>query len=115
MSVVSQMIKKLIGSVLSVFQAHGYAKSIVDDFAKNRGKSENRDVITRDAPRTVLVDFSGKTFDDFYREVHQESVYEEHYLQGNLDGGTALDIYDIYKGAKTKALYEELDKLPPFT
>jgi hypothetical protein len=106
------MIKKLIGSVLNVFKAHGYAKNIVDDFAKNRGRDENQEVITRDVPRTALVDFSGKIFDDFYNEVHEESVYKEHYIQGNLDGGTALDIYDIYKGAKVKALYEEVDKLP---
>lgn len=106
------MVKKLTGSVMDVFNAQGHEKSVVNDFERNRGESENASVIERDVPRTALADFTGKTFNDFYNEVHRPSVYQEHYIQGNLDGGTTLDIYDIYKGMKVKALYEELDKLP---
>ncbi|WED42240.1 hypothetical protein [Legionella cardiaca] len=103
------MVKKLAGNLLEVFNAQWQDESSLQEFAHHRGKEENKDVLQRDIPRTSLVDFTG-TFDDFSAVCLSESTFEQHYLQGNLDGGLAVDIYTNYVNKKVSALYEEAER-----
>jgi hypothetical protein len=105
------MVIKLVGSVLDVFKAQGHEQTLVNNFEENEGVEKNRTLVGVDVPRTALVDFTGTGFSEFAEQCYAESTYKESYAQGNLDGGAAVDVYNIYPGKKANALHAKASKI----
>ena len=112
------MVKKLDGSVKAVYkqQALVYAdqetnESLFDAYIEIFDSGINETTIKRDLPRTSLVDYTGKSYEDFANECKKASVYAQHYRQSNLDGSEILLLATARNSDHVSQLQDEIDQL----
>ena len=106
------MVQRLAGSFIDVFTAQIRSPEIVDQLCQQRSYAENKATIATDLPRTALVDFSGKTYNDFVAECTTNEIYNGHYLQGNFDGGSVSDLFSPVSMETYHALVSQINKYP---
>ncbi|CEK09884.1 hypothetical protein [Legionella hackeliae] len=105
------MFKKLSGSVIDVFKALWTIQSEQDKYFKIRSYEENKSTLEKDIPRMSLVDFTS-TFAEFAKVCSSEDMYKQQYLQGNLDGGLAIDLFKSYAAEHIDALEKQAKQYP---